>query len=659
MSGIAGYFAALGERADQQLLLNMAGELRHRGPDGVGLYVDGPFGMVGARLATVDVVTGQQPAADEARRYFALLSGDIYNHETLRAELAAEGRRFRTSSDVELVAQAFAAWGPGCLDRFNGEFAIAVYDSLKGELFLARDRFGTKPLFIARYGGRLAFASEAKALLRHPSAERRLDPLALVETFSHWAVLPDRSAFVGIGELEPGHHLTADATGVGEQRKWWELEFRPDEEALRAPINELAEELLTRLREATRLRLGGDALVGVYLSGGLDSSAVTALARQLTDGPLTAFSLTFDDPRFDESEFQSEVADALGVQRHKVSVSNSEVALALPQVVRFAEKPMLRTAPGPLLALSRLAHDQGFKAVLTGEGSDELFGGYNIFQEAAVRRFWARDPDSTLRPRLLARLYPYLSRDLAAGGSLMTEFFKFGMSELDDPLYSHRPRFRTTTRNLRFLTTSVREEAALLGDPEARLLARLPAGFGELGPLSQAQLVEMTTFLTPYLLPSQGDRMMMANSVEGRFPFLDVNVAEFAAALPEKLRLNGIREKYLLKRALQGTVPEVINRRPKLPYRAPILLAFFGPDAPGYVQELLSAESLERSGLFNANAVTRLAAKAVRFAEHGLSESDEMGVVGILSTLLLEQQFVSDPALAEAATAETVIAPPN
>src|SRR5690606_13836379 len=279
--------------------------------------------------------------------------------------------------------------------------------------------------------------------------------------------------------------------------------------------------------------------------------------------------LAFDDPRFDESVHQDRMAAALGVEMRRVKVSDGEVAAALPRVVEQAEKPMLRTAPGPLLALSGLVRDSGFKVVLTGEGSDELFGGYNLFQEAAVRRFWARSPESRLRPRLFARLYPYLSRDLAQGGGLMAEFFKAGMTELDDPLYSHRPRLRTTTRNLRFLAPEVRATSLEVGDPEARLLARLPASFAAMGPLGQAQYLEIATFLTGFLLHSQGDRMLAAHAVEGRFPFLDVGVAELAASLPERLRLNGIREKHLLRVALRGVVPDDINRRPKRPYRAP------------------------------------------------------------------------------------------
>jgi len=654
MCGIAGYYRA-NDRADREFLLRMAGELEHRGPDGVGLYLDGQFGMVNTRLAIIDIEGGDQPLSDEAGRYWVMQNGEIYNYPELREELASLGHRFTTRSDTEVLAHAFEEWGADCLPKLNGEFAFAIYDYQTKRLFLARDRFGIRPLFLGRFGSDFAFASEAKALLRHPEASRSIDPLALVETFTLWAVQPDRSAFPAISELEAGHYMWVGTEGAGQPVRWWHIDFGPYEGRLRASEEELAEQVLHALDEATRIRLRSDVPVGVYLSGGLDSSATAALARRHTSGPLSAFSLSFEDPRFDESTHQDNMAAALGVELHRVSVSDEQVASALPRVVKQAEKPMLRTAPGPLLALSQLARDEGYKVVLTGEGADELFGGYNLFQEAAVRRFWARDPESRLRPQLFARLYPYLSRDLAAGGGLMAQFFRTGMEDLDDPLYSHRPRFRTTARNLRFLAPELRAQAAEVGDPEARLLARLPDEFAAVGHLGQAQYLEIITFLTGFLLHSQGDRMLAANSVEGRFPFLDVNVAELAASLPERARMNGIREKHVLRRALAGVLPSEINARPKRPYRAPILRAFFGRNAPPYVQELLQPERVAASGLFNTVAVGKLVQKAAKYVDQGLSESDEMGVVGVLSTLLLEEQFVTNPDLAPPARATRVV----
>jgi len=627
----------------------MAGELAHRGPDGVGLYLDGAFGMVSTRLAIIDLLGGDQPLSNEDGRLWVMQNGEIYNYPELMSELEGRGHRFRTRSDTEVLVHAFEEWGVDCLERLNGEFALAIYDRLTKRLFLARDRFGIRPLFMAEFGGTFAFASEAKALLRHPLAERRIDPFALVETFTIWAVLPDRSAFPGIQELPAGHYQWVGPDGPDAPVRWWDLHFGPREGLVQAPVEELKEELLALLDEATRIRLRADVPVGVYLSGGLDSSATTALARRHTRGPLEAFSVTFEDPRFDEAAYQQHMAAELGVNLRSIRVSDADVAAVFPAVIRSAEKPMLRTAPGPLLLLSRLVRESGFKVVLTGEGADEILGGYNIFQEAMVRRFWARQPQSTLRPRLLGKLYPYLSRDLQQGGGFMAEFFKSGMLELDDPLYSHRPRFRTTSRNLRFLASETLRTQERVGSPEERISSRLPQGFGAMGPLGKAQYLEIATFLSGFLLHSQGDRMLAANSVEGRFPFLDVHVAEFAARLPERLRLRDLREKYLLRKSLADVLPAEINRRPKRPYRAPILRAFFGSGAPDYVAELLAPDRVAATGLFNTPHVTKLAEKARRYADFGFSESDEMGLVGVLSTMLLDDALVTSVELAPAA----------
>jgi len=653
MCGIAGYYST--NRAQESFLLTMAGELSHRGPDGVGLYLDGRFGMVNTRLSIIDLAGGDQPLSNEDGRYWVMQNGEIYNYPELMTELEGVGHHFRTRSDTEVIVHAFEEWGKDCLSRLNGEFALAIFDRMSKRLFLARDRFGVRPTFIGTFGGEFAFASEAKALLRHPAAERRIDPFCLVETFTIWAVQPDRSAFPGISELPAGHFMWVGENGPEVPVRWWDIRFGPREGAQQGSIGELQEELLSLLDDATRIRLRADVPVGVYLSGGLDSSATAALARRHTQGPLEAFSVAFEDPRFDESSFQQRMAAELGVNLRSIEVSDADVAVAFPEVIWHAEKPMLRTAPAPLLLLSRFVRSSGFKVVLTGEGSDELLGGYNIFQEAMVRRFWARQPDSRLRPRLLGKLYPYLSRDLQQGGGFMAAFFKRDMLDLNDPLYSHRPRFRTTARNLRFLAADTLATSETVGDPEARIAARLPQEFQLMGPLGQAQYVEIITFLTGFLLHSQGDRMLMANSVEGRFPFLDVKVAEFAASLPERLRLRDIQEKYLLRKSLAKILPDEINKRPKRPYRAPILRAFFGPGAPDYVRELLAPERVAATGLFNPALVVRLAEKATRYADVGFSESDEMGLVGILSAMLLHEQLVRNPTLAAPAVATRVV----
>lgn len=653
MCGIGGIYDAAA-RPDRALLLTMAGELDHRGPDGVGLFSDPHVGLVNTRLAIFDLAGGDQPIGTPDGRYWVVQNGEIYNHPELRAELESLGHRFSTHCDTEVIVHAYQEWGPACLERFNGPFAFAVWDRVAQELFLARDRYGVRPLFLARYGSQLVFASEAKAILRHPSARRELDPRGVVETFTLWGILPDRSAFTGIGELAPGHWLR-----IGRDReqlvRWWDLPFAPRELQRRESVDDLADELFHLLEDATRLRLRADVSVAAYLSGGLDSSAIAALAKRVGTGALQCFGIGFADAHFDEAAQQRRIADQLGIELTQTVVDGADIASHFPEVVRLGEKPILRTAPAPLLKLSKLARDAGFRVVLTGEGADEVFAGYTTFTEAQVRRFWARNPSSQWRPALLDRLYPWLVQDLGRAPQFTRQFFGAGLNDVDDVLYSHHIRFATTSRALRLLNAQTR--ASAMGDeaPIERLRRQLPAHLEKSTGLGRAQYVEIATFLSGYLLHSQGDRMLMGNSVEGRFPFLDHRVGEFAASLPDSVRLAGLKEKYLLRRAVSRVLPAEVAERPKRPFRAPIHRSFFGPGAPEWVQDVLRPDAVRAGGLFEPAAVERLRRKCMNSLDRGLSEGDEMALVGVLSTQLLHQQFVLDPAPARPAVATRAV----
>jgi asparagine synthase (glutamine-hydrolysing) len=642
MCGLAGIHVRLGARPDRALLLAMAGELEHRGPDGVGLYLDGRIGIVNTRLAIVDLEGGDQPLSDENGRFWVMQNGEIYNHVEVRRDLQDLGHVFATTSDTEVIAHAYEQWGLACLTRFNGDFAIALWDRERQELVLARDRFGVRPLFLAEYGGDVAFASEAKALLRHPQADRTLDPVGLVDTFTMWSTLPDRSAFSGIRELAPGHYVIVGPEGIGRQTRWWDVEFAPVPQR----ESDAVEELDALLVDAIRIRLRADVPVATYLSGGLDSSAVAAIAAREVPDTLFAFGVGFEDAHFDESEHQDEIARELGTEFRRTTLRSKAIAELFPAAVELGEKPLLRTAPAPLLRLSQSVREAGLKVVLTGEGADELFAGYDIFREDKVRRFWARDPASRLRPLLFRRLNRFLAADTERAGAFLTGFYGRDLLDVDDPLYSHRLRFVNTARCLRLLSGATLEAAAAEVDPLERLLRRLPATYGAFSPLGKAQYLEIVTFLEAYLLHAQGDRMLMGHSIEGRFPYLDHRVAEFAARLPDSLRLRGLTEKYVLRRAASRYLPTSIHARPKQPYRAPIGRVFAGPNAPAYVRELLDPSRLAAAGVLNVPGVTRLAAKFQASGGRAAGETDEMALVGALSVMILHDRFVESPKLA-------------
>lgn len=645
MCGIAGILENPGKSPARSLLLEMAGELRHRGPDGCGLFLHQAFGMVNTRLSIVDLEGGDQPIPNEDRRYWVVQNGEIYNSPELTEVLREKGHSFRTHCDTEVIVHAYEEWGTDCLSQFNGPFAFAIWDTLRGELFVARDRLGIRPLFIAECKGRLLFASEGKALLRHPDMPRQIDPTGLHESFELWATGPERSAFVGVRELPPGHYLLAKPGEAPRIHAWWDLSFRPSSECRTEPVEDLADELYALLEDATKLRLRADVPVGAYLSGGLDSSATAAMVRRLTSKTLRSFSIQFQDPRFDERTFQTQMAGALGTDLSSVEISADEIGASMREVVRLGEKPLLRTAPAPMFRLSRLVKDSNFKVVLTGEGADEMFAGYQIFQEDKIRRFWAKAPKSTMRSAPFKRLYPYLAHDLGRTGGFLAGFFGRHLEETDDLLYSHRLRFENTARMQVYLSEHVRAVAATHGTPTGRLIERLPAAFPQFSPLGRAQYLEIKTFLQGYLIHGQGDRMLMGNGVEGRFPFLDHRVAEFAATIPDKYRIRGLKEKYLLRRSVGHLLPKEILARPKLPYRAPILQAFFGENAPRDLRPLVAKDRLNRSELFDAERVERLVSKLERSPADRVSETDQMAFVGILSTMLLHDTFVENPVL--------------
>lgn len=637
----------------------MAGELRHRGPDGVGLYLDQGVGLVNTRLSIIDISGGDQPIGNESGRFWAVQNGEIYNHIELKAELESLGHRFRTNSDTEVIVHAFEEWETGCLHHFNGAFAFAVWDRLERRLFLGRDRFGIRPLFIAQVGEDLVFASEAKAILRHPHATRALDLAGIVDTFTFWGSLPNKSAFQGIRELPPGCWISATPDGRVTQEQWWDLPFEVSEVQRRKSEPELAEDLAWLLRDAIRLRLRADVPVGAYLSGGLDSSTIVGMAREEAPDRLRCFGIGFSDSRFDESPHQHRVADLLGIDLSQILIDSGEIADRFPEVIRLAEKPILRTSPAPMLALAGLVRQSGFKVVMTGEGADEIFSGYDLFRQAQVRRFWARHPDSQQRSRLFERLYPWLTRSTSENPAFARQFFGAGLTNTEDPLYSHRIRMGTTGRLLRFLSPDLLGEHGLdATSPEKDIAAFLPKGFHGASDLAKAQILEIKTFLHGYLLHSQGDRMLMGHSVEGRFPFLDHRVAEFAASLPDGVRQRGLKDKRILRRMASRILPPDVTQRPKRPYRAPIINAFVGRDAPDYAAGFFEEGRLAETGIFSPATARLLWNKCLRNVnrgDQGVSEMDEMAFVGVLSIQLLHEQFVRNPELAPALTPNRVV----
>jgi asparagine synthase (glutamine-hydrolysing) len=620
----------------------MLAMLRHRGPDEFGILLDGEVGLGNARLSIIDLSSGSQPIANEDETLWIVFNGEIFNYIELRAELEVLGHRFRTSSDTEVILHLFEEYGSSCLSRMNGQFVFAIWDTQKRRLFLARDRLGVRPLLYTRLEGNgMLFASEIKSILSDRRVQAQLDPQVVEQVFRYWAPLTPYTVFRGIREVPPGHFLIADGESIHIERFWrsnFPTQSEPSSIGASRPVEEVVEEFRELLIDACRVRLRADVPVGAYLSGGLDSSAIASIVRHHTTNRLVTFSIAFTDEHYDESQFQMQMAEHLGTDHHVIRATHADIGHAFPDVIWHSEVPVMRTAPAPMFLLSKLVRQENFKVVLTGEGADEFLAGYDIFKEAKVRRFWAAQPDSKFRPLLLRRLYPDIKGLAQSNLEFLSLFFGEGLSDVDSPWYSHAVRWRNNRRTQRFF-----EEGVVAGN-EARnlehLASALPAEFKSWGPLARAQYLEISIFLSQYLLSSQGDRMAMANSVEGRYPFLDVRVVEFCNRLDPRMKLRCMREKYLLKRAAQPWLPDIIRQRPKRPYRAPVHRSFFNQATPDYVRELLTPASLTATGLFKPGPIEQLVKKIQ--GGSAIGETDDMALAGIISTQLVHHHFVNN-----------------
>jgi asparagine synthase (glutamine-hydrolysing) len=638
MCGIAGIFNLRdGAPPSRNELEGMIHAVHHRGPDGYGFYSHERVGLAHARLSIIDLAGGDQPIHNEDRSLQVVFNGEIFNYVELTDQLKKQGHRFYTRSDTEVIVHLYEEYGEAFVEHLNGQFAIALWDDKNERLVLARDRTGIRPLFTVETGGRLFFASEVKSLFAHPAIPREINLTALQEVFTFWTTLPPNSLFESVKMIPPGHLMAIDSEGKRLTR-YWDWSYPNEGIDSTKSLADWSEELKALMIDSVRLQLRSDVPVGAYLSGGLDSSVLTSLIKNFTDTPLRTFSIGFEDEEFDESGFQQDLVDYLGTNHTHVLCKRSDIGAAFPRVISHTESAIVRTAPTPLMLLSAAVREAGYKVVLTGEGADEVFGGYDIFKEAKVRRFWSHAPDSHWRPLILQRLYPYLKHSPTASGDFSKRFFQQGMEHLDEPYFAHIPRWATTQRVMQFFSD------------EARAAVRQPVGFDTINrilppeinawkPLNQDQYIEANTLLSGYLLSSQGDRVAMANSIEGRYPFLDHRVIEFAATLPSRYKIMGLNEKYIIKQTMQGLIPESIRKRSKQPYRAPDSQSFFHEEKPlEYVAYLLSEERIRKAGYYNPKSVSMLLKKCARGKALGFA--DNMAFVGILSSMLVDEQLI-------------------
>lgn len=628
MSGIAGVARARDGAVDVDALLRMAASLRHRGPDGFGIYADGSVGLTHVRVDVAAPRDGIQPLLNEDDQVVVVCQGEVFNDAELRAELQAYGHRFRSDCGAEVLAHAYEQWGVAMLPHMNGEFAFAVYDRARETLLLARDRFGACPLFYAVAGGVLVFGSEVKALLASREVQATPDFVGLDEAFTFPGTCAPRTPFAGVSQLEPATYgIWRD--GRFRTARYYEL---PIIDTDLEPIGAVAT-LDSLLRDSIALRLRGEEQVGGRLDWTVENRITCGLAFHQTER-FPTFAVEASAAAAPAAEHRDHAA-AAGPGHHLLRAQPREIAGAFADTVWYTEAPLIHLEPAAMYLLSRLIHEHAVKVVLGGEGAAELFLGHDLFKETVVRLFCLRQPESRVRPSLFGRIYP----DLRAGGRA-SEFWRraiLTVSRPSDPLFSHMPRFALASRVKDFYSADTR--LTLAGaDPLAELRRRLPPAFAGWSPLNRAAFLELTTRLPSYLLSARADRVMAAHGVEVRYPFLDHRVAGFAATLPSESRLRGLREMDILRRWSDATLPDAPPRSDPDVDRLGVG-AFFDEHRPDYVDELLDPDAIAHNGFFDAVAVAGL----VRRGRAGkvTSVSETQALFAILSTQLWFQHFVA------------------
>jgi asparagine synthase (glutamine-hydrolysing) len=592
MCGFAAYLHLDGRSPDPEWLAAAADALAHRGPDDSGFHREPGVGLAFRRLAIVDVLSGAQPLANEDGTVWIVYNGEIYNHLELRRELEARGHRYRTRSDTETIVHAYEEWGEACVERLRGMFALALWDRPRRRLFVARDRLGIKPLYYTHAGGAFVCASEIKALFAFPGITRAVRPAGLVEHLTLRYTAAPATLFEGIEKLEPGHTMTVGPEGA-RRRRYWRLEWEPKLE-----IGDAAalEELEQRLSESVRLRLMSEVPLGALLSGGVDSSLVVAMMSRLVERPVRTFSVGFDQPPaagqiFDERPFARRVARHCGADHHEILVTARDLERELPALVWHQDEPVSEPAAIPTYLVSQLAR-ASVTVVLTGEGGDELFAGYPKY---------AAEPLA----RLMSALPAALRDPLLNGGAARLPFaFR---------------RLQVVARSARFRDESERLAAwfaGLTGDERARLLSPQARRWDHVAaeafrrvlddsaarrPLDRMLDADLRLWLPDDLLMKM-DKMSMAASIEARVPLLDHPLVEWAARLPDRLKVNRLEGKVLLKRLARRLLPrEVVDRR-KVGFTVPLAPWFRGPLRALLVDALLSPTALAR-GLYEPSVL--------------------------------------------------------
>ena len=631
MCGIAGIYGPDDDqfkRKDQ--ITKMLSVLEHRGPDGWGYYISPEIAMGQTRLSIVDLSTGDQPMITKDN--VIIFNGEIYNYIEIREELRKNGIVFNTTSDTEVFLKAYEYYGTGCFQRLNGQFAVLIWNRRNRELVVARDRFGIRPLYILPFKDQIYFTSEMKAFDQIPDYSREFDHARLFEHCLLWNTMGDHTVYKNITSLPAGSYAIFRGGNKIEEERYYDIGRMAGPKFKSFP--EAREAFMNLMDDSVKLRLRSDVPVGAYLSGGIDSSVVLHLIRNHTKRKFKTFSITFDDPEYDESEYQQDMVKHINSEHYSVNINYEKIDRAFPEAVYHFERPVFRTAPVPLYLLSEIVRANDIKVVLTGEGADEILWGYDSYKELMLLEFWSKYPESKIRPQLIKKLYPHLSyyKDENQYG-MMKLFYEDFLRDYDNELASLNIRIH----NNKILQNYFDKENNIDFNKDQlikELKPWLPDNYESFTLLQKNQYLEMRTLLSGYLLSSQGDRMSLAHSVEGRYPFLDHRVVDMLFTMKEDYKLNGFNQKFLLKESYKEQIPRSIIKRPKRPYMAPDLKSFVMRDGKltDNASFFLSNDLVTDYNIFNPKWVNRFINKFQNGVPDSIGYRDNMIITFILST---------------------------
>ena len=588
MCGICGiYNFGTCAPADRAALQRAADAMVHRGPDDEGFYLNGELGLGNRRLSIIDLPGGHQPIANEDETVWVTFNGEIYNYQELRPELEGRGHRFRTASDTETLVHLYEEYGLGCLEPLRGMFAFALWDARRKRLLVARDRLGIKPLFYRLEPGQLLFASELRALRELVGHPLEIEPQSVYDFFGFRYIPAPHTFYRGVEKLLPGHYLVVDARGARVEPYW---DVPPEEETSRT-AEDFAEEVIEQLRESIRLRLIADVPLGVFLSGGTDSSAVVAFMAALGARPLRTFSVGFEEPEYSELPFARRIAQRFSTEHHELVVHPQDMAEELARLVAFRDEPVAEPTDVALYRMARLASEQ-VKVVLAGEGGDELFAGYPKYAADRLAGLVSALPQEMTRA--IARWLPYRQRR----AKLALE----ALSIRDE-----------AERSVTWFASFSREEREALFAPEfleqvdvahpARIFEQYLEKVRDRSPLKRMLYADLKIWLPDNLL-LRGDQMTMAASIEERVPFLDHKLVELAARVPSRMLTRGFKTKVLLRQALRPYLPPETLRRRKVGFTVPIG-PWFRKSLKSMVADLVLAPEAQARGYFNREAMER------------------------------------------------------